>query len=322
MSRRRRKGRSINGILLLNKAHGISSNFALQQVKRLYQAAKAGHTGALDPIATGMLPICLGEATKFSHFLLNSDKGYRVVAKLGQRMDTSDSTGEIIETKPVEVTQKQLMKALDKFRGEISQVPTMFSALKHNGQPLYKLARQGIEVEREARQIHIYSLELIRFEKDEVELNIECSKGTYIRTIVDDLGQLLGCGAHVTELDRTFVADYPTEKMISFDELEKIQINYLQGKENSKENREKLPQDFFDELDTYLLPMDSPILDFQQATLDDDSCNYFCNGNPVVYSGLNPDELVRVYDSQQIFLGIAEINHDGMLAPRRLVVRE
>jgi len=300
---RRRKGRNISGILLLDKPQDISSNKALQQVKFLYGAAKAGHTGALDPLATGMLPICLGEATKFSQFLLDSDKGYRVVAKLGVRTDSSDSTGEIVETKAVKVSKKQLSKALDKFRGDISQVPTMFSALKHNGQPLYKLARQGITVEREARDISIFELDLIRFENDEVELEIECSKGTYIRTIVDDLGQELGCGAHVTMLHRTFVADYPADSVVTMQQLETDREQELS-------------------LDPYLLPLDSPVMHLDEAVLDPESCNYFCHGNPVAYPDLDPGDFIRVYDEADEFLGVAEVDDELMLAPKRLVVKE
>lgn len=301
MGRRRRKGRNINGILLLDKPQGISSNKALQQVKHLFNAAKAGHTGALDPLATGMLPICLGEATKFSQFLLESDKAYRVTAKLGVRTDSSDSTGEVVETRPVKVSQKQLLKALDKFRGDTDQIPTMFSALKYNGQPLYKLARQGIEVEREARPISVYELELLRFNGDEVELEIECSKGTYIRTIIDDLGQDLGCGAHVTQLHRTFVGDYPLDAMVSMSQLE-------------DEREEGLS------LDSHLLPLDSPVQHLQEAVLDLDSCHYFCHGNPVSYPDLDEGEFVRVYDEDDIFLGVGEVDDELMLAPKRLVV--
>ncbi len=300
---RRRKGRNISGILLLDKPQDISSNKALQQVKFLFGAAKAGHTGALDPLATGMLPICLGEATKFSQFLLESDKGYRVVAKLGVRTDSSDSTGEVVETKPVKVNQKQLDKALDKFRGDISQVPTMFSALKYNGQPLYKLARQGITVEREARDISIYDLQLIRFDNDEIELEIECSKGTYIRTIVDDLGQELGCGAHVTKLHRTFVADYPADAVVTMEKL-------IADRESGLS------------LDPLLLPTDSPVMHLDEAILDADSRHYFCHGNPVSYPGLSLGDYIRVYDEEDEFLGVAEVDEELMLAPRRLVVKE
>ncbi|MFT4993975.1 MAG: tRNA pseudouridine55 synthase, partial [Paraglaciecola sp.] len=194
---RKRKGRAIDGILLLDKPLGISSNHALQRVKRLFFAAKAGHTGALDPLATGMLPICLGEATKFSQFLLEADKTYLVTAKLGVRTTTSDADGDIVETKVVNVSQAQLDSACEQFRGPIKQVPSMFSALKHQGKPLYFYARQGIEIDRPARDITIFSLSVSRFEGDEVDMQVHCSKGTYIRSLVDDIGQILGCGAFV-----------------------------------------------------------------------------------------------------------------------------
>ena len=301
MGRRRNRGRKVNGILLLDKPIDLSSNKALQEVKHLFFAAKAGHTGALDPLATGMLPICFGEATKFSQFLLNSDKGYRVVAKLGVRTDSCDSTGEVTETKPVNVSKKDLLTALDGFRGDTQQVPSMFSALKHNGQPLYKLARQGIEVEREARDITVYHLELVRFEDELVELDIECSKGTYIRNIVDDLGQVLGCGAHVTELRRTFVADYPADEMVTIEQL--------------KADREEGLS-----LDDYLLPMDSPLMDYEEAILDLDSAHYFGQGQALNYPDLEEGDLIRVYDEEDKFLGMAEVDDQLMLAPKRLVV--
>lgn len=301
MGRRRNKGRNVNGVILLDKPQGMTSNKALQEVKHLFFAAKAGHTGALDPLATGMLPICFGEATKFSQFLLDSDKGYRVIGKLGVRTDSSDSTGEVVETKPVDVSRKQLLNALEAFKGDIKQVPSMFSALKHQGKPLYTYARQGIEIEREPRDISIYHLELLRFENDEVELEIECSKGTYIRTIIDDLGQALGCGAHVTMLHRTFVADYPVEDVISLDQL--------------KADREQGLS-----LDEYLLPMDSPVMDLEEAVIDMDSAHYFGQGQAVNFPDLEEGELLRVYDDNDRFLGIAEVDNELMLAPKRLVV--
>ena len=184
---RRKKGRRIDGVFLLDKPQGISSNAALQKVKRLYDAAKAGHTGALDPLATGMLPICLGEATKFSQFLLDSDKRYITTAKLGIRTDSSDADGEVIETKPVPKLEWEALNDLiqSKFSGEIEQVPSMFSALKHNGQPLYKLARKGEKVEVKPRQVCIYEIKLLDLRADEVDLEVHCSKGTYIRSIVE-----------------------------------------------------------------------------------------------------------------------------------------
>lgn len=299
---RRKKGRAVDGILLLDKPQGLSSNAALQTVKRLFHAAKAGHTGALDPLATGMLPLCFGEATKFSQFLLDSDKGYRVIGKFGERTDSGDSTGEVIESKPVKVSNKQLEKALEKFRGDIMQIPSMFSALKHQGQPLYKYARKGIEIERPARPVTVYELELLRFDGDEVELFIECSKGTYIRNIIDDLGQELGCGAHVTMLHREFVADYPVEQMVTLQQLEDDREQQLS-------------------LDDYLLPIDSAVLHLDSAELDTESADYFCHGQPINYPNLTEGELIRVYDEEQNFLGIAEVDDQDMLAPKRIVVR-
>ena len=229
---RKRKGRLINGIILLNKPLGLSSNHALQRVKRIYNAAKAGHTGALDPLATGMLPICLGEATKFSQFLLDADKTYQVTAKLGVRTTTSDADGDVVETRPVAVSEQALFDACDQFRGPIKQVPSMFSALKYQGRPLYEYAREGIEVPRESRKITVYEIELLRFDGDEIEMEVHCSKGTYIRTIVDDLGEMLQCGAHVTYLRRTGVANYPYEKMVTLEQLNEL---LEQGREQGLE---------------------------------------------------------------------------------------
>ena len=201
MSRqRRRRVRNISGIVVLDKANGLSSNAALQEVKRLYEANKAGHAGSLDPLATGVLPVCLGEATKVSQFLLDSDKRYRARIKLGIRTDTGDSEGSIIErNEGISVSRKAIESALTKFKGEVEQVPPMHSAIKMNGVPLYKLARKGIAVEREPRLVTLYQVCLVEFVNSELELEISCSKGTYIRTIADDLGQELGGGAHVIE---------------------------------------------------------------------------------------------------------------------------
>ncbi|MDQ7048325.1 MAG: tRNA pseudouridine(55) synthase TruB [Enterobacterales bacterium] len=299
---RRKKGRPISGVLLLDKPQGLTSNAALQRVKRLFFAQKAGHTGALDPLATGMLPICFGEATKFSQFLLESDKSYRVIGKLGERTDSGDSTGIIIETSEVKVSTKALEKALQTFRGDIMQIPSMFSALKHKGQPLYKYARKGIEIERPPRPVTIYQLDLIRFENDEVELEIECSKGTYIRNIIDDLGQLLGCGAHVTLLHRNYVADYPMDQMVTLEQLEADQEQKIS-------------------LDQYLLPTDSAILYLDSAELDQTSADYFLQGQAINYPNLEPGDLIRVYDEEQNFLGIAEVDDEDMLAPKRVIVQ-
>ena len=307
---RRRKGRPVNGVILLDKPTGISSNDALQKVKRIYFAEKAGHTGALDPLATGMLPICLGEATKFSQFLLDSDKRYRVIAKLGERTNTSDSDGEVVETRDVNVTPEFLDECIDKFRGESDQVPSMVSALKYQGKPLYEYARQGIEVPRQARKITVYEIVLHRFEGDEVEMEVHCSKGTYIRTIVDDLGEMLGCGAHVTMLRRTAVAKYPYENMVTLEQLNEL---FEQAKREERQPRELL--------DPLLMPMDSAVQDLQEVNVTPELGDLLQHGQPVQVSGLPVDAPVRMtMGEDRLFIGVGAMNDDGKLAPKRLVV--
>ncbi|GIU50344.1 MULTISPECIES: tRNA pseudouridine(55) synthase TruB [Shewanella] len=307
---RRRKGRFINGIVLLDKGTGISSNHALQRVKRLYNANKAGHTGALDPLATGMLPVCLGEATKFSQHLLDADKRYLVTAKLGERTDTSDSDGEVVQIRPVKFEQKLLEDSLEHFRGDTMQVPSMFSALKYQGQPLYKYAREGIEVPREARPITVFELLFVSLEGDDLTLDIHCSKGTYIRTIIDDLGEMLGCGAHVTMLRRTQVADYPYAKMVSLEQLTEL-----------AEGTDKEDETSFAVLDELLLPMDTAVANFPEVNIPEASGQFIMQGQPVQASGLKADELVRMtLGEAREFIGIGVMNDDGLLAPKRLVV--
>ncbi|MEE1980719.1 MULTISPECIES: tRNA pseudouridine(55) synthase TruB [Shewanella] len=307
---RRSKGRFIDGIVLLDKATGMSSNFALQRVKRFFNANKAGHTGALDPLATGMLPICLGEATKFSQHLLDSDKRYLVTAKLGQRTDTSDSDGEVVQTRPLEFTKAQLMSALEHFRGDTLQVPSMYSALKYQGQPLYKYAREGIEVPREARPITVFELNFIGLEGDELTLDIHCSKGTYIRTIIDDLGEMLGCGAHVIMLRRTQVAHYPYDKMVTLEQLEAL---------IAKAQEQQLDPSSL--LDSLLLPMDTAVADFPEVNVPDASAAYLMQGQAVRVANLEANKLVRItLGTARRFVGIGEMNDDGLLAPKRLVV--
>lgn len=306
---RRRKGRPIDGVILLDKPTGISSNDALQKVKRIYFAEKAGHTGALDPLATGMLPICLGEATKFSQFLLDSDKRYRVIAKLGERTNTSDSDGEVVETRPVDVDMTKLEACIDKFRGESDQVPSMFSALKYQGKPLYEYARQGIEVPREARKITVYEIILHRFEGDEVEMEVHCSKGTYIRTIVDDLGEMLGCGAHVTMLRRTAVANYPYEKMVTLEQLNELLEQALRD--------EVAPREVLDPL---LLPMDTAVEDLPEVNLNAEQTDLVKHGQPVYVLGVPEGTLRMTSGDERTFIGVAELNDDGKVAPKRLVV--
>lgn len=311
---KRRKGRAINGILLLDKPYEMSSNHALQAVKRIYFAQKAGHTGALDPLATGMLPICLGEGTKFSQFLLDTDKTYIVTAKLGVRTTTSDADGEIVAEKPVNVSQEQLDIALDSFRGTTQQVPSMYSALKYQGQPLYKYAREGIEVPRVSRDITVYKLDLLRFVDDEVDLEIHVSKGTYIRTIIDDLGEMLGCGAHVADLRRVTVGSYPREKMVTIEQLETL-LEQAQTEGIS-------PSDLLDPL---LVPMTTAVVGMPIVYIDDMSANFLRHGNPVQVSKAPVDGFVQVYvgdegtmDSE--FIGVGYINDDGLVAPKRIIV--
>lgn len=303
MSRPRKRGRDIHGVFLLDKPQGMSSNDILQKVKRIFQANKAGHTGALDPLATGMLPICLGEATKFSQFLLDSDKRYLVTAKLGERTDTSDAEGEIVETREVNVTKSDILATLGQFRGDILQVPTMFSALKHNGKPLYEYARAGITIEREARPITIFELNFIEYNAPFLTLEVHCSKGTYIRTLIDDLGEVLDCGAHVTMLRRTSVANYPIDKMISYADLQKLAENQPLA-----------------ELDCHLLPMDTAVSNLTKINLTEQQTKAVGFGQRVRFD--NPNQiygLVRLYSDNAQFLGVAEVTCDNVIRPNRMI---
>ena len=306
MSKPRKRGRDIHGVFLLDKPQGMSSNDIMQKVKRIFQANKAGHTGALDPLATGMLPICLGEATKFSQFLLDADKRYLVTAKLGERTDTSDAEGQIVETREVKVKTPEILTALEQFRGNILQVPTMFSALKHNGKPLYEYARQGITVEREARPITIFELNFIEYNAPYLTLEVHCSKGTYIRTLVDDLGEVLGCGAHVTMLRRTAVADYPTEKMLDWHALQSL-----------------AEQQDLALLDALLLPMDTAVAKLPTLTLNESQTQGIGFGQRIKFD--NPNRLqgqVRLFSHENRFLGVAVIDENNVIRPQRLVVYE
>ena len=304
MSKPRKRGRDIHGVFLLDKPQGMSANDIMQKVKRIFQANKAGHTGALDPLATGMLPICLGEATKFSQFLLDADKRYLVTAKLGERTDTSDAEGQVVETREVKVKTPEILTALEQFRGDILQVPTMFSALKHNGKPLYEYARQGITVEREARPITIFELNFIEYNPPYLTLEVHCSKGTYIRTLVDDLGEVLGCGAHVTMLRRTAVADYPTEKMLDWHALQSL-----------------AEQQDLALLDALLLPMDTAVAKLPALTLNESQTQGIGFGQRIKFD--NPNRLqgqVRLFSYENRFLGVAVIDENNVIRPQRLVV--
>lgn len=301
---RRRKGRAINGILLLDKPTGGSSNQILQQVRGLFKAAKAGHTGALDPLASGMLPICLGEATKFSQFLLEADKTYEVTMQLGIRTTTSDADGDVVEEKPVTVDEQTILAVCKQFEGKSKQIPSMFSALKHQGKPLYHYARQGITLEREARDITIYSLDILSIALPNVEMRVRCSKGTYIRSLVDDIGQQLACGAYVTRLHRTEVANYPTEKMVGLDRLIELEGSLDEGQ--------------FGSLDALLLPMDTAVLSLPAVVVDKPGFDRFEHGQSVAAragESFQQGQMYRVYfgqNDEQLFLGVGE----GVVAPK------
>jgi tRNA pseudouridine55 synthase len=301
--RRRNRGRSINGIVILNKACGLSSNAALQQVKKLYEANKAGHTGSLDPLATGVLPLCLGEATKISQFLLDSDKRYRTKIKLGERTDSGDKTGTIIQSiADFSVSEADIEKELAAFRGEIEQLPPMHSALKVDGVPLYKMARKGIEIEREKRKVTVYEISLLNIAEDVIELEIACSKGTYIRTIADDLGQALGCGANIVELKRTQAGVFREEDCKDIEALTELKMQGGLGV-----------------IDDQLIPMDQAIAELPEVNLPSLTASHLKNGQAVIVRHLPKEGLVRLYEEEQ-FIGIGCIDDDGKVAPRRLIV--
>jgi len=303
MSRRQRlRGRPINGILLLDKPVGITSNDALQQVKRLYDARKAGHTGNLDPMASGLLPICLGEATKVSAFLLDADKRYRGVCKLGVRTNTGDAEGEVIETRPVVgVTEARVREVLESFLGEIEQIPPMHSAIKHQGQPLYKLAHQGLEVERQPRRVTIFELNLLRFEGDEVEIDVHCSKGTYIRTLAEDIGEALGCGAHLSQLRRTGAGPFSAEGTLTLEQL-----------------KERLLTGGHEALDSVLLPMEEALAAWPTVNLTANLTYYVRQGQAVLVPQAPTQGWVRLFDPEGDFIGVGHILDDGRVAPKRL----
>lgn len=290
--------RPISGVLLLDKPTGFSSNGALQKVKWLYQAEKAGHTGNLDPLATGLLPICLGEATKFSQTLLDADKAYIATLKLGVTTDSGDSDGLVLQTLPVDVPLDRLQSVLHGLTGEISQVPPMYSALKHQGKALYEYARQGVEIERKPRQICIHAINLLSVRPDTVEIAVDCSKGTYIRVLAEEIGRQLGCGAHLIALRRTRTAGFNLADAVTLEQLEAW----------SPEQR-----------DARLLPPDCLLGELPEVQLSEQSTHYWVNGNPVWLAGLPAAGELRVYDAAHRFIGLGAIQPDGKLAPRRVV---
>lgn len=297
--RRRNNCRGINGILLLDKPAGYTSNQALQKIKRLYGACKAGHTGSLDPIATGLLPLCFGEATKVSQFMLESDKRYWTRIKLGVETRTYDSEGEVVATRPVDVSKRDLERELSKFVGEIEQLPPMYSAIKIGGEALYKLARKGIEVERQLRAVTIHELQLLSFEGDIVEIDMSCTKGTYVRTVAHDLGQNLGCGAHVVGLRRLQVGDFGIDEVVTLEALEAMSV---------------------EERDALLLPVDEALQGLPEVSLTSLATHYLVQGQVVSAQHGHSPGWVRLYEEGKRFLGMGEILDDGRVAPKRLML--
>jgi tRNA pseudouridine55 synthase len=296
---RRRKGRDIHGVLLLDKPAGFSSNQAVQKVRWLFQARKAGHTGTLDPFATGMLPICLGEASKTAGFMLDSAKTYTARARLGQATSTGDIEGDIIEEVEVPaISRSQAERELSGFEGPSEQVPPMYSALKHKGEPLYKLARAGQQVERDPRPIVIHSIELLSWEPPEFEFRVTCSKGTYIRVLAEDIGRALGSCAHLLALRRLSTGPFQEQAMVSLEELER------RTADGSAED--------------LLKPVDAGLADWPVATLDEAATQRFTHGNPVPHEG-KPGTLWRVYGSEGLLLGIGESTDSNVLKPKRIM---
>ena len=311
---RKPKGRPVSGLFLLDKPQGLSSNAALQRVRRIYDAAKAGHTGALDPLATGLLPICLGEATKFSQYLLDSDKRYLTTARLGQRTDTCDAEGEVIEEKPLPADlSRERIEALlaAHFSGEIEQVPPVYSALKLNGEPLYKLARQGAEVEVKPRRVRIHEIRLLAVRENELDLEVYCSKGTYIRSIVEDLGLLLGCGAHVSVLRRLQTGPFHADQMMTLEQLQSLAEPRGDEPQNSIQQR----------LDALLLPAWAPVAELPRVELDANEAERLRMGQRLRVDERLPeaDEFLVFNRATDEFLGIAERDPRGALKGKRLV---
>jgi tRNA pseudouridine55 synthase len=304
MSKRNQKVREISGVVLLDKASGSSSNHALQQVKRLFNASKAGHTGSLDPLASGLLPICLGQATKVAKFLLDEDKCYFVRAKLGQVSSTGDSEGKITVFGSTQGIDESSIKAVfQNFVGGINQVPPMYSALKRNGTPLYKLARKGIEIERNSRPVTVHEINFLNLEEEVVSLKVFCSKGTYIRTLVEDIGKSLGCGGHVIELRRIGFAHIKLSEAKTYQQLSKL-------KEQSLEN-----------LDSVLISADKMLPKLKSVYLDSEQTRDVRLGKKIEYPGFNTSHKLKLYDNDKQFLGIGESNLISEILPKRLFVK-
>ncbi len=293
----------LNGVLLLDKPVGLTSNDALQVVKKLFKANKVGHTGSLDPTASGMLPLCFGEVTKFSQFLLGADKRYLVTGKLGEITASGDSETPIIEKREVkDFSLKDLEVVLAKFRGKISQVPPMYSAIKYKGQPLYKLARQGIEIERSSRELTIHDLQLIELKDNLIKLDIHCSKGTYVRTLITDIGEALECGAHVVCLRRLEVGPYKATQMVALDTLQEL-----------------VTKNDIQELHRLLLPVETMLVSMPEVTLTGDMVYYTLSGHPILVPNSPNSGWVKLKNKDHKFLGVGEVMADGRIAPRKLI---
>lgn len=305
---RRRRGRPLDGVLVLDKPAGMTSNAALQTAKRLFNAAKAGHTGSLDPLATGVLPLCFGEATKFSQYVLDADKAYLSTFVLGVGTDTLDAEGQ--ETGRADaggLDRQSVEDAMATLTGPIEQIPPMYSAIKREGQPLYKLARQGVEVERKPRSVVIHRFDCLAFRAGvvaEVDVAIDCSKGTYVRSLAESLGQLLGVPAHVSVLRRSRAGPYDLAQAVTLDQLQAASVVGIEH------------------LDALLLPMDGPLVDLPSVTLGESAGYYLRQGQPVLVPNGPRNGMVRAYAVSGQFLGMGEMLEDGRLAPRRLVVSQ
>lgn len=302
MSAPRSKRRDIDGVLIFDKPLGMSSNNALQKVRWLFNAAKGGHTGSLDPLASGVLPLCLGEATKFSQYLLDADKAYVTEARLGMTTTTGDAEGDVLEMQPVAVTLEQIEALLPQFTGDIEQIPPMYSALKHDGQPLYKLARAGETVERKPRSVTINQLKILGLEGDRLRLEVHCTKGTYIRTLVEDLGNALGCGAHVSELRRIQAGPFDLSKAVTLETLEAL---HAEGGHLA--------------LDHLLMPSDCGLEDWPVVELTEQTAYYLNHGQAVRVPGSPAFGMVRLRDHTGQFIGIGEMTDDARVAPKRLM---
>lgn len=295
----RRIKRPINGILLLDKPIGLSSNQALQKAKGALQAAKAGHTGTLDPLATGLLPLCFGEATKFAHYLTDADKTYIATIKLGTTTTTGDAEGEILTVSDRHIAKADFVAACESFVGKISQIPPMYSALKHEGRPLYEYARAGIEIPRKIREVTISSITQHDFENNVAVIEVSCSKGTYIRTLAEDIGRILECGAHLTALRRSVTAAFNIEQAITLSQFEAL------------DDASRIAS---------LLPIDTAVLHLPAYTLSPNNVFYIQQGRVVDSDNGQDAGLTRLYDEANLFLGLGEVTTDGKIAPKRLVV--